>query len=420
MIENEILLITRVRTLNKGNQALSAAWLAMLDKAFPGAPIRLLERRPRHLLQFTLPQLARERDPIAAFETLTTKLANLSPGPGLAGGAIPAPKILLDETLPAQERFLALRQRLNLRGWASRAGLYREEYLHRLSACERAKLVVVNPAGEFFPRDPLPAFYHLLDVYVAHKLGCATAIVNHTMDIDDATLRKLIPHVYRKLGLVGFRDETSVAPFKAMGGDMANVIVTPDLALTTQITRTVARRANTIGVAINVPEAVARGYAQPWIDVIAKLVAAKFDVVLISNELPTDLSFYEQIRARVPGVPIEGANLDHDRYAEMMGSYDFVITSRMHTGILAMCAGAPVVPVEGASFKITGLFNELGFSSPIVRPPEAGWVDAIVERSLAMRARRDEAARDVTERVGTVRARITGALVPRLQQAAVG
>src|SRR5205085_1983046 len=155
----------------------------------------------------------------------------LAPGPDHVGAPDPGSRVVLDESIPAPLRLAALRQRLNARGWLARAGRYRRDYLARLSAFQRARFVIINPAGEFFPRSPEPAFYYLVDAHVAHKLGRPTAIVNHTMDIDDPTLHAIIPRVYRELDLVGFRDSKSIDAFRAMGGDLGNVVVSPDLAL---------------------------------------------------------------------------------------------------------------------------------------------------------------------------------------------
>lgn len=415
---DEILLITRIKTLNKGNQALSAAWLSMLQRAFPDSPVRVLERRPRHLLQYTLRSIERESDPVAAFDGIAARLARLAPGPEMAGDAPSAAKILLDESTAPPVKLVDVRKRLNLRGRLASVGWYRVEYQRRLSACQRARLVVVNPAGEFFPREPQAAFYHLLDAYVAHKLGCPTAIVNHTMDITDPTLRKIIPTVYRSLDLVGFRDDKSVTAFREMGGDTRNVLVTPDLALTTELGANATRRPGTIAVAVNVPEAEAHGYLARWHEVISGLHTEGFKVVLVSNELPADLPFYQELMARHPGLTLEGGGLDHDRYGELLGSYDFVVTSRMHTGVLAMVAGTPVVPVEGSSFKITGLFQELGFIAPVVGPTGADWPAKVVAQAVAMRGARDAASSDVAAKVRAVRERIISLLVPRLQAAA--
>ncbi len=415
---SEILLITRIRTLNKGNQALSAAWLAMVKHTFPQGGIRLLERRPRHLLQHRLADIAAARDPYAAFDALTDALARLAPGPSYTAPVFTRDaRILLDETISPPRRFVGLRERLNLRGLLARTGYYADEYRHRLSACQRAQLVIVNPAGEFFPRGPQAAFYHLLDADVARKLGVSTAIVNHTMDISDPTLRAIIPRMYRSLAMVGFRDQTSVVAFEAMGGDTRNVVVTPDLALTIELTNARPRRPGAVAVAINVPEAAAHGYLERWVDVIAKLRAQETEVVLVSNEVPADLEFYERLMARFPGLQLEGAGLDHDAYGELLGSFDSVVSSRMHTCILAMVAGAPVVAVEGASFKITGLFKELGFTDGVLDPTSPDLPRLVGERVAQRRAARDAASQETRERIAQVRDRITGELVTRLRAA---
>ncbi|MCE9577113.1 MAG: polysaccharide pyruvyl transferase family protein [Deltaproteobacteria bacterium] len=412
----EIALITRVRTLNKGNQALSAAWVGLLREAFPGSAIRLIERRPRHLLQYTLPQLAGARDPYREFDALTSRLARLAPGPGHAGAPDPTATIVLDETIPTPIRFADIRARLNLRGWMARTGRYRREYIARLAMFQRAQFVVLNPAGEFFPRSPEPAFYYLVEAHVAHKLGRPTAIVNHTMDIDDPTLRALIPRVYRELELVGFRDSKSIETYKTMGGDLANVVVSPDLALASRVGPVGALRRNTVAIAINVPEGTARGYCDQWLDVIRGLQAHGLEVVLVSNEFPSDLTYYEQLR-RTLGVKIEGGALDYDRYAALLGSFDVVVSSRMHTAILGMVGGAPVVAVEGASFKITGLFQELGLAGPVIRPSSPGWAQAVITQVLHARTHRSEVVSEIASKLHGIRTRIGELLVPRLRAA---
>jgi polysaccharide pyruvyl transferase WcaK-like protein len=368
-------------------------------------------------VQYALRRFAAEREPVQAFERVVRKLAAMAPGPQLAGAVNGTTNILLDERIPPPQKFGALRQRLNLRGLLAATGFYADEYRKRLSACQRAKLVVVNPAGEFFPREPQAAFYHLLDAAVAHELGRPTAIVNHTLDIDDPTLRKIIPALYRKLSLIGFRDAKSLDAFRQMGGDTANVLVTPDLALTTDFRGQSRRRPGVIGVTINAPEALSRGYLDQWDEVIRGLIAAGLQVELISNEMPAELELYQQLKRRFPAVRLAGAGLDHERYAELLATYDFVISSRMHTGILAMVTGTPVVPVEGASFKITALFQELGFENPVIRPGTANWTQRVIDEAVAMRARSDEASLACTSRISTMRDQIITMLVPRLQAA---
>ncbi|HEY0190413.1 MAG TPA: polysaccharide pyruvyl transferase family protein [Kofleriaceae bacterium] len=412
----EVLLITRIRTNNKGNQALSSAWAAMLAEAFPGAQVRALERRPSHVAQYTFDQLQHARDPFRLFDEMSSQLAKLAPGPGFISAPKGPPRIQLSEAITPEPMFAALRKRLNLRKWAARAGRYREDYRKRLAAIQRAQLVVVNPAGEFFPENPAPAFYHLLDAHVAKKLGRHTAIVNHTLDVNDPTLRKLIPRIYKDLDLVGFRDDKSIATFKAMGGDLANVLVTPDLALMTA--RPAGRKpvANRVAIAVHAPAASWSDRASLWVDVIAGLKAKGFDVVFVSNEVPADEAFYARVRERVE-VPFEGKGLDYDRYCAMLGGFEFVVSSRMHTSILAMVAGTPVIPIEGPSFKISGLFAELGFDRQVIQPTQPGWVQQAIDAAVGMRGADSAAVQEVETRIVAARARITEALIPRLQQA---
>lgn len=415
---SEIVLVTRLRTLNKGNQALSVAWVDMTRRAFPDAPIRVLERRPRHLLQYTLRQLASERDPVGAFDRIAEQLARTAPGASFRLSPPATTKIVLDEQIQPAMRFVALRQRLNLRGQLARLGRYSAEYQARLAAYQRAQLVILNPAGEFYPREPAAAFYHLLDAHVAQKLGRPVAIMNHTMDITDPTLRKIIPAVYRTLSLVGFRDDKSVHAFQAMGGDPKNVLVTPDLALTCSVLPAQAHRAKTVGVAINVPEATAGKYLDGWRRAIRELQTAGFTVVLVSNEVPADQPFYDEL-AQAFDVRVEGAGLDHDRYGALLGSFDVVVTSRMHTGVLAMIGGAPVVPIEGSSFKITGLFQELGVpGAPVILPRGAAWPEQVAKATVAASTHREQVVREMSGRIAGVRDRIVADLVPRLRGAA--
>jgi polysaccharide pyruvyl transferase WcaK-like protein len=413
-MRNEILLITRIRTLNKGNQALSAAWLEAIRQAFPGGAVRVLERRPQHLAQFTLTGLARHRDPIARFESICAELARLAPGPSRVAAPSPA-RILLDETITPPARLVELRQRINLRGIAARLGRYREEFRQRLAAMQRAELVVLNPAGEFYPREPRAAYFYLLEARVGQLLGARVAMVNHTLDIADPLLRKLITHVYPSLELVGFRDEKSVGAYREMGGGLHNVLVTPDLALTTRPPRSPQRRPGTIGIAVNVPEAAAGGYLEGWRDLIRGAVARGNAVELVSNEVPADVGFYDEMRRIAPKVRVSGAGLEFEPYAALLGGYDVVVSSRMHTAILAMVAGAPVVPVEGASFKITGLFHELGLPTGVIQPGTPGWADQVLARLDDAKASRDALSAEVTHKVAAARERILSALVPRLR-----
>lgn len=411
----EVVLITKTATSNKGNQALSAAWLRMLQAAFPDAAVRTMERRPRHLLQYSLKKIAAAPDPWAAFDQLAGEIAALAPGPDLAGPP-PPPRIALAEAGEHKPLPLAgLRKRLNLRGLLAGAGKDKAAYLKRLSAFQRADLVISNPAGEIYPDGAEVTFIHLLDIYVAKKAGARAGLVNHTLEIRDPTLKRLFPELYRRLDIVEFRDEKSRDALREMGGDAETPIVAPDLALTTPPPEQRPARRPKVGVAIHTTEAANAGQLDGWRELIARLREAGFDLVFVSNELPLDAPIYETLAS---GIPVEGWGLEFGPYTEFLAGFDFLVTSRMHTGILAMAAGTPIVAVEPTAFKMTGLFQEVGLDAVVIRPSEAGWVDRALAQALAMRDNRDAAAAEVSGKVAAARRRIESVIIPALRRAA--
>ncbi|QIK79262.1 polysaccharide pyruvyl transferase family protein [Sphingomonas piscis] len=68
-------------------------------------------------------------------------------------------------------------------------------------------------------------------------------------------------------------------------------------------------------------------------------------------------------------------------YAGFLGTFDAVVSSRLHTGVLALTASTPVVPIEGLQFKITAAMTAAGVPLAAVRPGDPGWVDNVL-RSL--------------------------------------
>jgi len=58
-------------------------------------------------------------------------------------------------------------------------------------------------------------------------------------------------------------------------------------------------------------------------------------------------------------VEIDTAFHAPDELLAMLAGFDFVISTRMHMGILALCAGVPVLPIA-YEFKITELFESFG------------------------------------------------------------
>jgi colanic acid/amylovoran biosynthesis protein len=80
----------------------------------------------------------------------------------------------------------------------------------------------------------------------------------------------------------------------------------------------------------------------------------RFDDSIVANRIVERLP--EAIR---PSVAVDERFHTPEALMQQLGSFDFVISTRMHMAILALCAGVPVLPIA-YEFKTTELFASLG------------------------------------------------------------
>jgi polysaccharide pyruvyl transferase WcaK-like protein len=120
--------------------------------------------------------------------------------------------------------------------------------------------------------------------------------------------------------------------------------------------------------------------AEEWSKLAKALIARGCRVSLVTNDFPTDRATLAMLAAQFD-LPIKGAGLSYTDYAALLGTFDAVISSRLHTGVMALTAGTPVIPVEGLDFKITAAMSAAGVPIPAVRPGDRAWVPTVM-RSL--------------------------------------
>ena len=414
-MRSEIVLITRVRTSNQGNQALSRAWANELRRAFPGQPLRLLERCPKYLTQFSLAHLERSGDPVARFEAIAQRLCSLAPT-GDCAGPTGEQEVVLDLMRRPPRYFADFRARFRLRRLLIWLGFETAGYGKRLAAFRRAALVVFNPAGEFFVGARDVALLHLLDIRVAQLLGARVAVVNLSLEATDPTLDRIVPYVFDKCDLISFRDDESPARYLAMGG-RRTVLTVPDLAIVTHCppqSPASRRAAPHVGIAIHTDHARLRNQSESWVNVLFRLKENGILPTLISNDWSTDEPFYAHLMGRT-GVGVDGIGLDASDYVEFLGNFDAIITSRMHTAVLSVVAGTPFVAIEPGGFKMAGVLSKLGILEPPLSTDAPQWVDRLVPlvmQSLQMRA---QIAESLKQKCAEARREIDAVLPPALK-----
>ena len=112
-----------------------------------------------------------------------------------------------------------------------------------------------------------------------------------------------------------------------------------------------------------------------------------------------------------------GESLDYQPFTALLAGFELVISVRMHTGILALAAGRPVIPVEPARFKMAGLFRQLGFAEPPIVTANEGWVEEILGRTARIRTHLPAAEAETRRRVADAVERTRATLIPRLRAA---
>ena len=374
-----IVLVTRAKTRNQGNVTLSRVWRDLLGQLFPDRRVIALERIPAFLKRYTLAQFESAAHPIAAFDAAAQQLADA--GRSSPVDAWPGDSIELDRSAAKPIRFARLRHVLQLRQRLAAFGLFDAARTRRQGKVAQASLYVMNAAGEFLPKLTDTPIQYLLDLRAAQLLGVPTAFVNTSFEVEHPLVRRIAAHVLDKADILLFRDHASAANYRAGGGQI-DPMVRPDAAMLHGNLQPPQPATARVALSFNGPATTKAGLGEQWLALARAIRAAGLEPVFISNEWFNDAMVWAAWQAS-DGFAAEGENLDIDDYVAFLGGFDAVISGRLHTCVLAIESGTPVIPVETGTFKLTGLFNQIGL---IDRPeqPAPGWEAPLVERLKAI------------------------------------
>ena len=375
MIQSQprIVLITKTKTQNQGNQALSIAWRDYLSKRYPDAEVRLLERAPRFLKRFTAAKLSAAPDPVAAFDDMARRL--LSKRPVQTTSDPSRWNVAHDPSQQQVLRLLKVRQALRVRSRLAALNFGSSDYYNRLAYLCQADLIVVNPAGEFQRNASDTALHYLLETRCAQLSGVPTAFVNLSFELTNKVLIRLSDYVFSQCDVLEFRDTESAAHL-ANSGSQAAPLSYPDGAIMTKLDRPQLRFGKGVALAINALQLRDNNLSVGWDHLIEQL-QRDGPITLTSNEWTTDFPFWNKYLEE-DGITCDGQALDCYDYARALSQYDVVVSSRLHTCVLGLVAGAPVLPVETGTFKLTGFFNQIGMSQEPIRMWDAGWQDHLL------------------------------------------
>lgn len=387
---SKIALISRMSTENAGNEALSVEFIEMMRRIFPASDVRAIDRYPQYLLWLQMRHfdannvfLIRHFDRYV--ESLLAKFVLQSP---LCQTATRDVVKLIDGTDKKLPGFLAnTKRRLGARRRLSRIGLVGADAMASVVATLRwAEVLVWNPAGEIHPTGSVDEVLRILVlIRMGQLLGKRTFIINHSLEVDHCGLETLIKHVYSNTERVAFRDAASCRAAEQIGLSKSSFSEIPDIVFLTargdekkmpppaeKFTK------GAICLAINGLEAY-RG-SDEWNELLEGLSGMGRPIYFLSNAMSRDLDFARSLNRRFNFTVIER----QPSYLEIRGFYTdlgVLVSSRLHSTILALAEGVPVVTLEPSTFKLTAILEQLDYPLNTLRTTEAGWAQKALEHT---------------------------------------
>ncbi|CAL1691032.1 hypothetical protein MMB232_01167 [Brevundimonas subvibrioides] len=379
-----VLIITRMHTQNAGNEALSKELIIYAQTLFGADAVQAIDRYPRLFESYTVKGLGSAVE--AGFDRLARSLidrfyASAATPPERAR---PEQVILQKSTQEVRGRLRTLKNLLGVRRRLAAVGLMeRKDPEVAVSACADARLILWNPAGEIHPtgnRDQVMRL--LLLVRIAQLSGRRTAVINHSLEVEDPELARLVRHVYGAMDYVGVRDAESVRRVAEM--EVGPAVESPDLVfLASRIPpSTQGHDGGAIGISINA--LTADRTPAEWTDLMSGLSTLGRPFLYLTNAMNHDTALAREL-AQTYG----GEVIDHQPgYLDLRTHYArcaVLISSRLHASILALCEGVPVVSIEPSVFKLTAIFDQMNYPIRTESMGRPGWgqrVLANVRRAL--------------------------------------
>ncbi|MDM4769739.1 polysaccharide pyruvyl transferase family protein [Solimonas sp. SE-A11] len=411
MTKKLITAITRVRTVNIGNEALSAELMRLLEQkaAERGQTAVALERAPRHLAQFVSSAL--NDGPKAAAKTIqrwVTRLCRVTPQ------IAPPPdnRIELYFERGQSKRLLKFKARLQLRRWAARVGLYQPEFAQRLGIFARSSHVVLNPAGELNPESIDPPLRMLTELLAARQQGSRVGVVNFSYEITQPHIAPIFAQLFEQCDFICVRDSLSLEVLVSSGVSRERLHLVPDLVFLTEpaskdegaaLAQTLGIDRDTVAIVVNGKTGLSK--VEDWTILIDRIRKVGKKVVLLSNELSSDIGFLEEL-ARRSGATLIQRQFSYREYASLLSHLCLVVSNRLHTCVLAMTAGTPVVAIEPILRKVRGVLADMNYSLPVPSVREAGWVDNAWESIQVALGERERLAKEIAGLVTETRRKI--------------
>ena len=368
-----ITVVTRLRTINVGNEALSNELLNLVRSEFLDFHVCALERAPRFLDKYSTKGLSADiSKALIEFETWAQKIVSICKDQSLNVDLdqLKSSEVSLVRTSKTPRWKPLIDSKLGIRKTMSSLGLHDKEMKNRLSVYKSSSITILNPAGEFNFVSIDPPLRMLLELRVAQLLGSRAGVVNFSFETPNSYIAELFAKIMNKFDFICVRDSLSLQHLLESGLNPEKAVVIADLAFLTQPEPAEKGReiAESLGIDLKLKTAalvinskIVTSRLDQWKKVVEKLNRDFDQVILLSNEISSDLPFLKSLQKINPFIKLVLAQLNYKDYASLLGSIDLVISTRLHSSVLSMVSGTFVIPIEPLKCKIKGLLKDVNY-----------------------------------------------------------
>lgn len=372
---SNILLISKTKTTNLGNVALTSELFNLYKNALPAGNSLICVGRPVGLNLVDFDKLSKENHDFRTFDDWLKKIQIRAAGiSGRWDTNTSAADIKFVDT---SANTLRHNKKLDPLKTILKKILRRplsDDYLNRIANLKAADLVVYSGAGEV--ADDSVFLRQLVELALAQSFGARTCAINQSINLRDERMINLLRRVYGSMDLIVVRGNVSRSRLVDWGVDSKKIHVCPDTAILTRPRKLAQGTSRKVGINFTPYNRFSPDIMN---DLITYLRGNNYEVFFISNNVYGDREIINRFKEDFNVNPLEYSN-DYIDFAEGLSDLAFVISSRLHTNVLALSAHVPVVPIEGHFFKTKEMFDLFDYPIPVIDKNVAGWEAEIIDQ----------------------------------------
>ncbi len=360
----KILISTKLKTTNIGNQALSDELSKLAEDMKSKENYYKILGRPFGLDKYTIHDLDRS-NLLKDFEKTaneifvsTKSLPNEAYNFSVNTIYTKTDLLNVDGSIVKTEKLRRLARKL--RKFILRFKNYAPAYKERLTLYKDFEYYLYSAAGEVSEQD---YFYRqLLDLRVAQLMGLKVCAINQSIELPIGLYNEILIYVYSKMHSIIVRGDISKQFLLQAGVEPSKISVAPDTAFLCKA-KGFSKRQVIKKIAVNfTPKTYIEDHVNPFLQ---RLINDGYELTFITNDPFSDKAVGSKLETDL-GIPVCLQSLDYANYVEFICDFDLVISSRLHTNELALIGGVPILPIEGNMHKTTEVLAYVNYPSKVV------------------------------------------------------